>query len=748
MTDTRAALAVTQALPFGLGSVLADRYELRALLGEGGMGTVFCAHDGELDEDVALKVLHAEAATDPAALSRFLREVKLARRVTHRNVARTFDLGVHEGLRFLTMELIVGQSLAAHFGRSRASLPETLRLAAEIARGLAAAHGAGVVHRDLKPENVMLSEDRVVITDFGIARAADGVADALRTGTIVGTPAYMAPEQLESRAVDGRTDVYALGTMLFELLTGGLPFQGDSAIAIAAQRLTADPPSVRHVDAALPESVASLVDDMLARRREDRPDAQTVLDRVEALRGNAPREGRTGPKLPSLSQESLTAWAQPRTVAVEKLAADQASAPLARMLEGAIEGGLTEARVGQVLLGGASADMAVQGSLHTSKERVRARLRLVEARKAAPVWAGHVDAAASDTLDLEDRVVEAVLEAVRARTARVPVPADPALREPYEQARAAFARFSLPDIRRGMTLLEDIEARAPGDPRVRGLLARMLIEAWAQMGARDAAMVSRAEELALRALAADPAVADALHVVALIRLASGELGAFLRAEEECLRQAPYYAEAHQTLGQLLCESLHLAEGRRRLDLAERLDPTQITIAFQRARVAALLGEVDTARQILRRARERAGPLSTAVLDSRLAIWLEDCEDAARIAEVVTQASAGAAWDGIAALMRAFVQGELPPMAGDMLAWTVQPDVAPRHRCMMHEIGAELYAALGEPERALSYVEAFTRIPQTDLLWMDRCPALASIRDDPRFAEARAAVAARVAELWS
>ncbi len=255
------ALAATQALPLALGRVLADRYELRAMLGEGGMGAVFRAYDRELDEEIALKVLHLEAANDAAALTRFRREVKLARRVTHRNVARTFDLGAQAGeggapVRFLTMELIAGESLGALERRARVPLPEVLRIAGEIARGLSAAHVVGVVHRDLKPDNVMLCDERVVLTDFGIARFADGGAgpELMRTGMIVGTPAYMAPEQLENHAVDGRTDVYALGTMLFELLAGRLPFVGESAISLAAQRMTTDAPDCDWSRAARPRA--------------------------------------------------------------------------------------------------------------------------------------------------------------------------------------------------------------------------------------------------------------------------------------------------------------------------------------------------------------------------------------------------------------------------------------------------------------------------------------------------------------
>jgi serine/threonine-protein kinase len=163
-----------------VGQILANRYEIRALIGVGGMGEVYRVLDRELEEEAALKILNPALAVAPDALARFRREVKLARRVTHPNVARTYDLGTHARTFFLTMELLAGQALAEPL-QAELALPEVLRIAQEIAKGLAAAHAVGVVHRDLKPDNVMLVGDRVVITDFGIARLAEGHHEALQT---------------------------------------------------------------------------------------------------------------------------------------------------------------------------------------------------------------------------------------------------------------------------------------------------------------------------------------------------------------------------------------------------------------------------------------------------------------------------------------------------------------------------------------------------------------------------------------
>ncbi|MSP62343.1 MAG: serine/threonine protein kinase, partial [Myxococcales bacterium] len=236
------------------------------------MGSVYRVRDRELDEVVALKMLRRDVLELPGMLERFRREVKLARRVTHHNVARTYDIGMHEGEKFLTMELVEGQSLGAQFGEQGPMAAARLAaLGCAICAGLEAAHAAGVVHRDLKPDNVMVARDgRVVITDFGIACACDASAPARTLGAI-GTPAYMAPEQVESdEPIDARADLYALGVVLYELATGDLPWHGRSAFTLAAARLASPPPDPRAKRPDLPAGLAGVILRCMARKPEDR----------------------------------------------------------------------------------------------------------------------------------------------------------------------------------------------------------------------------------------------------------------------------------------------------------------------------------------------------------------------------------------------------------------------------------------------------------------------------------------------
>ncbi len=264
ISDFRPRIEAPPAL--SAGDLVAGRYRIARFIAAGAMGEVYEARDEELGEEVALKTIRPEIAAGPQALERFKREIQLARRVTHPNVCRIFDFGRHQGpagegrpvldLNFLTMELLRGETLAQYLARRRRlPLDEVASLLEQLVGALAAAHAAGVVHRDFKAGNVILvpgagATPRAVVTDFGVARPSEETdpKSMTVTGVALGTPAYMAPEQIEGGAVTPATDVYALGIVLYEMITGNLPFRGSTALATMARRLTDAPtPPADHV---------------------------------------------------------------------------------------------------------------------------------------------------------------------------------------------------------------------------------------------------------------------------------------------------------------------------------------------------------------------------------------------------------------------------------------------------------------------------------------------------------------------
>jgi serine/threonine-protein kinase len=267
-------VAEGEAVEIAPGAVVGGRYEIGESLGAGGGGVVFRAFDRELGETVALKTLHGDAVTDdPEALERLKSELRLARRLTHRNIVRTYDLGVAGGRYWITMELVSGTSLRALLDRERAlPLAAALSIGKQLFRALQVAHEAGILHRDIKPQNLMVQPDGTLkVMDFGIARAITRSSGLTQAGVVVGTPEYMAPEQLLGEAVDARSDLFSAGVVLYECVTGRRPIEADSPAVLISRLLRDAAPSASSVAPAVPAGLSALLDRLLARTPALRP---------------------------------------------------------------------------------------------------------------------------------------------------------------------------------------------------------------------------------------------------------------------------------------------------------------------------------------------------------------------------------------------------------------------------------------------------------------------------------------------
>jgi tetratricopeptide (TPR) repeat protein len=253
------------------GTLFAGRYEIIEELGTGGMGKVYRVFDTRIKEEVALKLLRPEVGAHARTLERFRNEIRLARKIVHRNVCRMFDMGEERGTQFITMEYVPGEDLKSLIRRI-GQLPagKAVFIAREIAEGLAEAHKLGIVHRDLKPGNIMIDkEGQAKIMDFGIARSIAG-GGTTAEGAIIGTPEYMSPEQVEGKEADQRSDIYALGIILFEMVTGRLPFEGETPFSIATKHKTEPPPVPKKLVPQIPEGLNRLILRCLEKDREKR----------------------------------------------------------------------------------------------------------------------------------------------------------------------------------------------------------------------------------------------------------------------------------------------------------------------------------------------------------------------------------------------------------------------------------------------------------------------------------------------
>src|SRR6516165_576031 len=279
-----------------VGTLLGGRYEIQQLLGMGGMGAVYKARDIEVDRTVGLKVIRPDLAGNPAILARFKQELVLARQVTHRNIIRIYDLNEADGVKFITMEFIEGEDLRTILTREGKLAPkQAIDIMRQACSGLQAAHHEGVIHRDLKPGNIMKDgSGRVVIMDFGLAKTVQG--DGMtQTGMMIGTMEYMSPEQAMGSDLDARSDIFTMGLIFYELLTGNIPFRAESAIASLVKRTQERAVPLSDVDPTIPPALSMITAKCLERDRNARySTVQELIDDLDVFEGKRPRSSGMG----------------------------------------------------------------------------------------------------------------------------------------------------------------------------------------------------------------------------------------------------------------------------------------------------------------------------------------------------------------------------------------------------------------------------------------------------------------------
>jgi serine/threonine-protein kinase len=657
-------------------------------------------------------------------------------------------------------------------------LAEVAHVVDQASEGLSAAHAAGVVHRDLKPDNVLLAKDgRVVVTDFGIARASVGDGGVKTQGGIVGTPAYMAPEQVEGAGdIDARADLYAFGAMVYELLTGVRAWPGDSPYVVAAARLVSPPPDPRAIIPTIPAKVAEVVLRCLARKREERfasagEFADAFRSAVIAAEGAELELAATSAHGVALSSPIAMS---PRPGLAPSLGLDKTIAVLPFKNGGPPEDayladGITDDLIDILSMtrglkvrprgavepyGGVDGDprkvgvelgvqVIVLGSVRKTPTSIRVAARLISAADGFQLWAKRFDRPTADLLAVNDEAARAIAEALTVAgpaNARV-APDDPEAIDLYLRAQHEYNKFWRPDVVRAVELFDEALKLAPNDPTILAGCARARVRVAFFGGEGAAETLAMAMAAAERAVRGAPDHGEAWVALASARMMAGDAPGAARAVKTALDKASGLAPAHDLLGRILLEVKGPLEGMGHLRTALSINPAHLAPRYELARAHALRREWDEAWRLLDLpAPGQGGDMSRFVFRARLCVWRGETHPAlANPPALGPEMGLFADPRGVATL---FETRELPESMREMLEAGARSHERGRRRTLFFQVNAEILAFVFEIDGALLAIEEAIASDLIDVVWLDLCPALDVVRKDARFAALRATVAAR------
>ena len=723
-----------------LESALGPDYVLEREIGRGGMATVFLANDTALGRKVAIKVLSDDRASG-INVDRFRREIQFTARLNHPHIVPIYGAGNATDVLYYTMPFVPGESLRDRLQRERRLSPDVaIQIACEVANALDYAHRQGVIHRDIKPENILLHDGHALVADFGIARA---LGDALPTpgitlaGTVLGTPAYMSPEQVMGENVDARSDVYSLGCVLYEMLAGQPPFTGRTFQRIAAQHLVDPPPRVREAVPSVPELLERVTLKALAKSPEDRFATPAALARALAGNEPVPRITTSVAVLPfdNLSRDpSQDFFSDGMT---EALITDLARAGAFKVISRtSVMPYKASAKPMPQIARELGVDALVEGSVLHAGPRVRITAQLIDGATDAHLWAETFDRDVTDIFALQSEVARAIVTRITGKLStgqrkRIVTreSVDPEAYEAYLRGRFHWYRFTPGDLDTALHYFSRALEKAPDY----ALPYSGIAEVW---GGRAALGVTaphdawpQARDMALKAIELDDTLAAGHNTLGAVK--SWYDWDWEGAEAEFLRSIklnPSYADARIFYGLLLTALKRFEDARQEFERGIELDPLNPFFAGLHGWHLAWTGRYDDAATEFRRAlavvpnypQPRWGLMIIAACRGR------DDEALAHM-----QALFSAIHDAEAE--QALLDGARRGGFAEAMA-TVADSHASRARSMYVKptAVATYYAFAGRTHDALEWIERAFEMRDSDMAYLAVMPLPEAMRTDPRF----------------
>jgi len=737
-------------------------YEILSPLGAGGMGEVYRARDTKLDRDVAIKVLPQSVAADPDALARFEREAKAVAALSHPNILSIFDFGTYAGTSCAAMELLEGETLRSRIDAGPIPQKEALDLALQAARGLSAAHQKRVVHRDLKPENLFVTNDgHLKILDFGLARRSgelergDVTSAATATrhtqpGTVMGTVGYMSPEQVRGEVAEARSDLFSLGAVLFEMLTGRRAFRRDTAAETLTAILREDPPELSGSGSRIPPALAAVVRECLEKDPARRlPTAEALALRLrEVIESSRPSGATRARRKDVIDSVAVLPFVNAGDDAeqdylsdgiTERLIDTLSQLPKLRVMARSTVFRF-KGRDADPLATGRALDVraVLTGRLARTGDTVRVQAELVDASTGFRLWGAQVDRTTRDLLEIEDVLAREICEHLRfklntpekKRVARHHTK-DAEAYQAYLKGRFFWNKWTPDGMRAAIGFYETAIERDPSYAAAWCGIA----DAWGVLGnikaVPPAEAFPRAKSAALRALELDRGLAEAHASLGFLRrFFDWEWSSAEREFREAVRLNPGYATGRRWYGQFLSgmgrHDEAIAEVRRALDL----DPLSVIIHTALGDVLFYARRYDDAIAVYRKALELDPEFQAGHSDLARAL-----EHSGRVDEAIKGYERAIALAGGSMADPSVGLANASAAAGrrDEALAVLEELKRRRDRQYVSPWGlASIYARLGESGSALEWLERAYDEHDSTLVWLKVHPRFDALRSEPRF----------------